>query len=205
MIRDALHREDVYAGLKPNPGAPVHGWNDHSEMFRELLGPDAKLVVEIGTWLGRSAIGLANAAPNAEVICCDTWTGALEMWTNMDDPSRYGALKLRHGFPAIFHDFRQNVVNAGKQKQITPFPVPSSIGLRWLARYGAKPDLIYIDGSHDYPDVKADIRGALALKPAVVCGDDFTPGWPGVQNAVVEEVEGALHNQQGFWWRDFRK
>ena len=205
MIRDELHEGPIYDGLKRGRADPIPGWNDHSEMFRKLLRPGDRLAIDCGAWLGRSSVMLANAAPEAEILAIDTFTGALEMWTDRRDQTRYGALKMRHGFPTLYHDFRQNIFNHQKEKQVTPFPVPSAIAWRWLALKSVQPDLVFIDASHDYPDVVVDILGALLLAPRVICGDDYQPGWPGVMRAVGELVPAASHNAAGFWWKDFSK
>lgn len=65
-------------------------------------------------------------------------------------------------------------------------------------------DIVYIDASHDYENVRDDI---LAWRPKVrpggfLCGDDYVNGWDGVIRAV-DEVIGKEHlrrvgNQQ--WW-----
>jgi hypothetical protein len=200
MIRDLFHDRDIYEGLHPMP-ALMHGWNNHSEMFRKLLGPDAKVVVEIGTWLGNSALHLCDAAPNAEIICIDTWLGALEMRGEKRDPDRFQRLQCRHGYPMIYYQFLSNVVHAGKQSRITPMPFPASIALRWLAQKSISPDLVYVDGSHDYEDVLADIKSTLELHPKIICGDDYQPGWIGVIQAVNELIPDVQVNADGFWWK----
>lgn len=204
MIRDLFHAGDIYAGFTPRLDAVLHGWNDHSAIFNQLLGPDARLVVEVGTWLGASALHLCNAASNAEVVCIDTWLGALEMRGEKRDPDRYLRLKCVNGYPTLYWEFLSNVVRAGKQHQVTPMPFPSLIALRWLKQHGMSPDLIYVDGSHDEPDVRADIAAALELNPGVVCGDDFQPGWPGVMAAVTDLVPEHQVGANHFWWRKFR-
>ena len=62
-------------------------------------------------------------------------------------------------------------------------------------------DVIYIDGAHDYDTVKKDIQAWLPkLKDdGIICGDDYTPGHPGVVKAVDECIPGSVQiigNQQ---------
>lgn len=199
MIRHLIHATDPYLGFDPHQWpSEVHGWNDHSTMFSELA-KDAKVVVEIGSWLGRSAIALAEACPNAEIICIDTWLGAAEMWTNHADKERYEALGLVHGYPSIYYRFLANVVRAGRQSQITPMPMPASIGLRLLGKWSVRPDLIYIDGDHAVESVTEDIQNSLRLNPRVLAGDDLG-FWPGVTSAVARLLPNAKSNADGFWW-----
>lgn len=198
-IRSLIHKSDPYRGFDASAHpCEVRGWNNHSDMFAELAG-NAHLIVEVGSWLGASAIAMAAACPFAHIVCVDTWLGSIEMWRNQADPERYEALKIRNGYPQIYYDFLANVVRAGLQERITPFPVPSTIALKLIREWGFRPDLIYVDGSHDEADVVADIQDALKLNPRVLCGDDYTT-WTGVTNAVNRILPTAKKNSDGFWW-----
>lgn len=195
-----IHDRDIYDGFNADAfPSDLHGWNDHEDHFRRLAA-NSRLIVEIGSWKGRSAISLCRAAPGAEVVCVDTWLGAQEMWVKHDDPERYGALRLNHGWPNLYYEFLANVVRAGMQSQITPMPMPSSIALRFLAQHGVRPDLIYIDGSHAQEDVEQDIRLGALLNPRVICGDDFGT-WPGVRAAVISGLP-SVQSDGDFWWAE---
>jgi hypothetical protein len=123
------------------------------------------------------------------------------MWLWRDDTVRRGALRLRHGVPQLAFEFLSNVVRAGLQDRITPFCVPSSVGLEVLRKVGAVPDLVFIDASHEEEAVWGDIRAAQRLSPRVICGDDYDMGsWPGVVAAVNRLLPGASRNEAGFWW-----
>lgn len=198
-----LYKQSPYDGFDASRWpSDVHGWNDHSAEF-SALGRDAKLVIELGAWKGRSTIALARACPNAIVLSIDTWLGAKEMWTNKDDPDRYGALRLRNGYPQLVYEFMANMVRAGIQNRVVPMPMTTAIGLDLLKDWGVRPDLIFVDASHTYEDVRADISGALKLSPRVLCGDDLSPGWPGVVKAVGEMVPNHRSNGNYFWWSEY--
>jgi hypothetical protein len=51
---------------------------------------------------------------------------------------------------------------------------------------GARPAMVFIDASHAYEDVLADIRWAVDMKIPIISGHDFRPSWPGVSRAVRE-------------------
>jgi predicted O-methyltransferase YrrM len=64
-------------------------------------------------------------------------------------------------------------------------------------------DVVYIDASHDYENVKQDILSWLpkVKKGGIICGDDYINGWPGVIMAVNEIFGNNINligNQQ--WW-----
>ena len=189
-IRPLLHRRDPYAGFdfQRFPDDPA-GWGSDSPAFAELVAEvRPHRVVEVGTWKGGSALTIARALDaaglDAEVVCVDTWLGALEMWTDLDDPTRHGALELAHGFPSVYYRFLANVCHAGQQHRITPFPVPSLTAAQWFALHGLQTDLIYLDASHEEEDVYQDLVAWWdILRPGgTLAGDDWA--WDGVRLAA---------------------
>lgn len=199
-IRERLYRDDPYRDF-PIRESQLNGWNSRHPKLGELIQEtQPKLILEIGTWLGASALFMSENS-NAHILCLDTWLGASEMWENQADPERYEAMRIEHGYPTIFFDFMSNVIRSGKQSQITPMPMPSNIGLRLLDKWNVTPDLIYIDGSHQYEDVLSDIQLSFCLNPRIVCGDDFH-SWTGVGRAVKKWIPDAHVEKDGFWWVD---
>lgn len=185
-----LHRTDPYDGFDPTPFPDdVRGWHGDAPFFGELIRAlRPRLVVEVGSWKGQSAITMARAldqlGPGHELCCVDTWLGAVEFVLNQHDEERYGSLAHRHGYPTVYYQFLANVVRAGMQHVVVPFPQTSLTAARWLLRMGLQPELVYVDGSHEERDVYADLEYYwLAAAPgAVLFGDDLD--WPGVRNAV---------------------
>jgi len=59
-------------------------------------------------------------------------------------------------------------------------------------------DCIYIDGNHDYDEVKIDIE--LSIKKLTVngflCGHDYNKSWPGVIDAVNFFISTSKYNQK---------
>jgi hypothetical protein len=132
---------------------------------------------------------------NCKITCVDTWLGALEFWKDLrETPER--DLMLRHGYPQIYYQFLSNVVHSGVQDVILPMPLPSSIA--WKA-IDQKAQLIYIDGSHEYEDVKADCLNFWNLLDdgGVMFGDDIN--WEGVERAV-KEVFSNFETIEGIYW-----
>jgi SAM-dependent methyltransferase len=196
-----IHATSPYADFDPAAhgyNAPdLTGWNSTDPQFKRLITrhkPEA--ILEIGSWKGASAIHMANLLKesglhNSRIVCVDTWLGALEFWTKKDDSQRHQSLRLRHGYPTVYYTFLANVVLTGNQNCIIPFPVPSLLGARFFLNAKCFFPLIYIDGSHEYEDVLADLRACWRiLKPGgVMFGDDFAQWWPGVIRSVLEFCE----------------
>jgi MMP 1-O-methyltransferase len=162
----------------------VEGWL-HLDEGRRLydsiprLAPrDGSLtIVEIGSWKGRSSIalaaGLADSGRDGRVWAIDPHTGSsehVEQWGKVD----------------TFDEFCANIEHAGVAQQVTPLRMPSHEARPQFADRSV--DLLFIDGSHEYPDVRRDIDDWIsALRaPAVVAFNDSS--WPGVYRALRERV-----------------
>ena len=106
------------------------------------------------------------------------------MWTNLEDPTRHGSLNLKNGYPSLYYTFLGNVVRAGHQDRITPFPVPSITAAQWFSLHGVQAELIYLDGSHEEEDVYQDlvVWWDIVSPGGILFGDDWT--WDGVRLAV---------------------
>lgn len=174
--------------LAEYPG-DLQGWGSQSVAFDELLARLKPVrIIEVGTWKGGSAIHMAKVAHKLgicpEIICVDTWLGAVEFWTDQKDPDRYLALKCRNGYPSVYYQFVANVIHQECEDLITPFPQTATIAALWFRRYGVQAGLIYIDGSHEEDDVYADLVSYwdLVLPGGILAGDDWA--WDGVRLAA---------------------
>ena len=185
-----LHRTDPYAGFD-FAAFPfdAHGWGGDSPAFRALLAEKRpRLIIEVGTWKGASALTMASVLDelglDTKIVCIDTWLGALEFWTDLDDPERHGSLRLRHGYPTVYYQFLANVCHRGHQGRIVPFPQTSLTGALWFRRSGITADMIYVDASHEEEDVHQDLCAFWeVLAPGgILFGDDYS--WDGVRLAV---------------------
>lgn len=150
------------------------GWfaGDNQNVLRQNLGPDTKLVVELGSWQGMSAQFLAKHAMSATVVCIDHWEGSQEHHTYapwaVELPTLYGTF-LRNLWP--FKD------------RLIPLKATTTDGLNKIAECGLSPDLIYIDAAHDTESVFSDVSLALRLFPrATLVGDDWS--WDSVRIGV---------------------
>ena len=192
---DRIYVENPYAGFPLDQHAPdVQGWGSHNPIFRGVVDAfQPKIIIEVGSWKGASAITLADHCKNAgidtEIICVDTWLGSIEHWLEHDKEDFFPSLRLLNGYPQLFYTFMRNVIEAGHVDMITPLPMPSLQAAKFLERHQVKADLIYLDSSHDYSSVKSDLEAysKLLSKEAVILCDDYI-GWKSVTEAVNDFV-----------------
>jgi predicted O-methyltransferase YrrM len=168
----------------------LQGWGSTHPVFEHVLNTiKPRLIVEVGTWKGGSAIHMAKLSKQlgleAEIVCIDTFLGSPEHWTN---PEFRPGLRLRHGQPRLYDQFLSNVIHEGVQDVITPFPISSTAAAFVLMRAPVRPDLVYVDAGHEYEDVRRDIElyWELLRPGGVLIGDDFLPMWHGVIRAASE-------------------
>lgn len=209
-ILSALYAKSPYDGfpLAEYP-ARTGGWHsDNSVIDRLVAEARPKLIIEVGTWLGGSAAHMAKLlqgqGQGGQVLCIDTWLGAAEFWDSQQDVERYQALGIKQGFPTVFYQFLANILHAGLQDTIVPFPQTANNAAVWLARRKVKAELIYIDGSHEEDDVAADLAHywELLADGGTLFGDDYDAYWPGVIIAVNKFAtdRGLEVIQEGGFW-----
>ncbi len=110
------------------------------------------------------------------ILCTiDTFLGAEEMYEDTEDTTRYGALMLDHGRPSFYNQTLANIMHTGHQHHVIPWPQTSLIASRRLKKLDIKTDMVYLDGSHHYDDVLADLNAfwPLVKVGGVLFGDDY--------------------------------
>lgn len=195
---------NIYDNLELLP-LDLQGWNSDSKIFDELI-IDVKpnIIIEVGTWKGRSAIHMANVIKannlNCRIYCVDTWLGALEFWTSHKDTPERNLLQ-KNGYPQIYYQFLSNVVHNKCQDIILPFPNTSTCAAKYFAKQNITPQLIYIDGSHEYEDVIRDLEMYYSLLSpgGMMFGDDYY-NFNGVQKAV-----GEFRSNHNYWSFEIRE
>lgn len=216
MINDKLRhiKNSLYGDINPlhwQPNIPTsvdfQGWNSYDPNFNYLISTyKPKLIIEVGSWKGASAINMAQIAEtnmlNTGILCVDTWLGSAEMWQDKSDETRYDSLRIQNGYPALYNTFLQNVISSGQGNRILPFPQTSEIACRVLKHYGVRADMVYLDASHDYDSVFKDLVNwyDILKKGGIIFGDDYgnTVAWPGVKSAVDDFAQINLINLNGF-------
>lgn len=196
-IMSMLHGTNPYEGFDFHAlPLDAHGWGGQSPAFRSLITElKPRLIVEVGTWKGASALEMAAATCEAglstQIVCIDTWLGAVEFWTDQSDPQRYLSLQCKHGYPSVYYQFLANVCHKGFQDRIVPFPQTSSNASSWFRYYGITADMVYLDASHEEEDVYQDLWNYWDVvgDQGILFGDDYS--WDGVRLAVERFAQEA--------------
>lgn len=169
----------------------LNGWNSTSEAFELAIREiEPKVIIEVGSWKGSSAIHMARLAPEAQILCVDTWLGSPEMIGTSTPLEK--ELKRSHGWPQLYFTFISNVIRHVGRERICPLPTASTVAAKILSELRFQADLIYIDGSHEYLDVKRDIEDywPLLRSGGIMLLDDF--GFVEVNKAVREKFPNAV-------------
>jgi predicted O-methyltransferase YrrM len=148
----------------------TEGWMSEAELeYLADLASRSGHIVEVGSWKGRSAIGMAMNT-SAVVCCVDSWSGRLE--------------NSNVFYPDALKTFLANIDGINN---ILPVPLPSVRAAAVLQTYGLLFDLVFIDAAHDTTSVAIDIAtwSKLLAPNGVLCGHDYGHSdWPGVKEAV---------------------
>jgi len=170
------------------------GWccGENIAMFGRLCNDETDVVVELGSWLGRSALYLLRAAPKATLITVDHWQGSTEHHLREDWKSK---------LPTLYETFLRHLW--AYRTRVIPLRGTTLFGLEKIASLQIPVKVIYIDASHDSRSVEADVRTSRELFPeTIVCGDDWTHATvcEGVRNALTAGPPCTLQTDRTCWW-----
>lgn len=141
-------------------------------LLREVVPRDAKLVVELGSWLGDSTRWFCDWCPDATVVAVDTWLGSVEH-----------LLKRRDLLPVLYDTFLSNCWEY--RDRLIPFRNTSLAALNFLSKLKLKPDVIYFDSDHSFWGLLSELETVNSLFPqAMLVGDDYT-----AENTVGEALK----------------
>jgi len=134
-----------------------------------------KRILEVGSWKGRSTHALCTGAAKTggAVYAVDHFGGSSEEgdYTHGADPEE------------TYNAFRENT------KQFSSLVVHRADSLEAAKEYpDGFFDMIFIDGTHDFENVRADILAWAPKCRGLLSGHDFSPTWPNVQAAVRSAI-----------------
>lgn len=206
LFLNLLTADFLSAGLQDNLPEPYksaqlypfdpRGWYNNGNHLEELIKQySVTNIIEVGSWLGASTRHMASLLPDdGKIYAVDHWQGSVE-----HQPGNWAWDKV---LPFLYDQFLSNVIHT----ELTDKIVPIRLGSLQAAEYfknnlnSFKPDLIYIDASHDDESVYADLKAwyPFVRGHGILCGDD----WWWVHVAVerfANENHLRIENDQIFW------
>ncbi|KAL5572184.1 hypothetical protein UlMin_021781 [Ulmus minor] len=165
----------------------VKGWGSQAAVFEHLIKRvRPKTIIEIGTFLGASAIHMLNLTRqlgiDSQIVCVDDFRG----WPGFRD--KFKEIAMINGDVLLMQQFMQNVVSAGGSDSIIPVPFSTGGALDKLCEWGVFGDLIEVDAGHDFNSAWLDINRAYRIlrSGGVLFGHDYFNGADnrGVRRAV---------------------
>jgi predicted O-methyltransferase YrrM len=149
-------------------------------------------VLEVGSWLGFSALTWCHAVDRLSpkggaVLCVDSWDPYfhdIDMTTGSGAYGNMNAMsKLGLSYDLFLHNmtFRAKGVEwshmRGKSADVLPYLKPEQF------------DIVYLDGSHYYEDVKRDLQNTIGLvrDGGFLCGDDLNVQLHELDEATVRD------------------
>jgi predicted O-methyltransferase YrrM len=175
----------------------TEGWMAEDELI--WLAEQAQScheIIEVGCWKGRSTLALADNTPG-HVWAVDHWRGTA------GDPHLAEVERLG-GPDGLYQEFCRNMgdqVRGRMRDNISILRMDASEAASYFRP--ASVDLIFIDASHIYADVKRDLETYRPfVKPGgILCGHDYAcPVHIGVQHAVDALFPTVNRAGMSIWW-----
>jgi len=168
----------------------ISGWFNARDLYSRMVreAKNGVTFVEVGGWKGKSAsfmgVEIANSGKRIAFYVIDNFGGSAEH--QKDEDVVNGTLE---------ETFKRNV---SPVKEFMSVVKNDSVKAAEMFADGSL-DFVYIDSSHAYEDVKADINAWLPKirKGGMLAGDDYTT-YPGVKQAVDELLPDAV--KQDITW-----
>lgn len=175
--------------MQPNfaEGCGTQGSEQRHRHLRSFIAELAKTasrplcVVEVGSYTGQSALvwreAISKYAPKhlGVVFCVDPWLPYASLEDISSSNTIYREMNDTLASGRAYKLFLENTDNR-RSLGVPIVPMRMSFAHAATILDGAHFDLIYIDGSHYYQDVKTDIilaRHRLVADGGILCGDDL--------------------------------
>jgi predicted O-methyltransferase YrrM len=175
----------------PGPDWFSHNIASWQAIFREAGAP--RSILEIGAYEGRSTVWMAEhlLAPGGEMVVVDHWQGSAT-----HDPAEMPNVEAR--FDANLAEVRRRVP-AARLAKVKAASVDALARLLVEGRAGSF-DFVYVDGSHEAPDVLTDAALAYPLLRVggLIAFDDY--GWRRFAD-VNDNPKAAIDAFANLFWK----
>ena len=174
-------------------------WMDFQDLYSEMVKnyPDNSHFVEIGSWKGRSSsfmgVEIIKSGKKIKFDCIDPWMGDLDTLGDVYDPF----VPKNTNPDWLYSEFLNNVKPVSSS--INPIRIKSAEAVEMYEDRSL--DFVFIDGSHEYEDVKEDLSVwySKVKRGGTIAGHDYTT-YPGVKKAVDEFFNpGEIKIVKSYW------
>jgi len=178
----------------------VHGWTDFADIYAFAVyeAEETAHFVEVGSWLGKSAILMARlieaSGKSVRLTAVDTFAGAEgDIW-------QANVVKKHGGSQGQREAFEENLKRYNVSHLVTILQLPSVVAAQ---RFDDRSlSFVFIDADHAYKAVRADIVAWLPklIPGGVLAGHNYEQ--PEVADGVTDELERhrLLHSvRHGSW------
>ena len=170
--------KSIYPWPDEIPDVPpnLSGWfkSSKQKLLRRVVPNDAKVILELGSWLGQSTTWFLSHAPEATVIAVDTWLGSVE---------HIAKVRYRRMLPTLHETFLTNCW--AHRDRLIPVRNTSLMAMQLLKELKISPDVIYVDSDHSFHGLTSELEMAFEFWPnTMMIGDDYS------ENDVGKAVNG---------------
>lgn len=179
----------------------IDGWfsEDDAAVYRAIvanLPASYGVVVEIGSWLGRSTGALIEACENAgkfpHIIVVDTFKGSPSEPEHWYKAQQYGG--------NVMGAFMDNIAALqSKLNELGRIHVIARPSIEAANRIVGRIDAAFIDAEHTFLSLTSDIKAWLPkIRPGgIIAGHDYD--WDGVYSAVMASFKEPVHTIARCW------
>lgn len=183
---------DVWPDIDHVPGFLIPGQEHWLYTIVSSLPEDA-VIVEIGSFLGRSTTAMAFACKGTgrKIYCIDTFQGN-------DSDFVKGESNVTWEGDEFLTQFKKNISSNDLMEYVIPMPgLSHEVGADW----DRKIDFLFIDGSHVYEDVLRDFEtfGPHVKAGSIIAFHDVLPNWEGPFRAWKDRIQYHLLNPSHFF------
>jgi len=152
------------------------------------------VLLEVGSYEGGSALAFSSfiaehCEHGGQIVCVDTWAPYLPQ-EDIDSNDTCARMQDALASGDVFKRFCDNIKFANKKAPIG-FHMGTLPNIAPFIGPDEQFDMIYIDGSHAYQDVRNDIRVAKPLLKigGIMCGDDLERQFPDTEPEVTHRYK----------------
>jgi SAM-dependent methyltransferase len=178
----------------------VPGWFAHTEVFKKYIEeiPSESTVVEVGCFMGRSTCYIAElikkSNKDVKFYAIDTFDGSQTEQCHIDISTQ-----LTANNSSFLQEYEKHLDYCKVSQYVQTIRGTSLNSCNEFD--DSSIDIIYVDASHEYSDVLADITAwyPKLKQNGIICGDDYNH-FPGVSKAVHEYFgDSVIVHSSGVW------